>query len=114
MEGQGSAFAPDLTGIGRRATPEFIVRSILDPSADITEGFVTHYITTEVGDFYSGILLQETGQSLRLALVDGSTMDVARSDIASRETLPMSAMPDHFAQLLGPQDVADIVSYLIY
>ncbi|MBT5925809.1 MAG: c-type cytochrome, partial [Verrucomicrobia bacterium] len=49
LEGQGNAFAPDLKDIGNRATSEMIVRSILEPSAEITEGFVSQTIETKQG-----------------------------------------------------------------
>ena len=113
LEGFGSIFAPDLTGIGTRVTPEFLVRSILEPSAEITEGFAMQILTTKSGDTTAGIILEETGLSVKIAMMDGSLVTVLKKDIVKRETAPISAMPPTFAGLLSPQDVADITAYLL-
>ena len=68
LEGKGNAFAPDLTNIGSRADARFVVQSIIDPSAAITEGFVTHHVTANGDDEFSGILIEETAESIKLAL----------------------------------------------
>jgi putative heme-binding domain-containing protein len=112
LEGFGNVFAPDLAGIGTRATPEFIVRSILEPSAEITEGFAMQTLTTKSGDTTAGIVLEETGLYLKLVMLDGALETVLKKDILKRETAPVSAMPPTFAGLLSPQDVADITAYL--
>ena len=113
LEGIGNVFAPDLHGIATRATAEFIVRSILEPSAAITEGFVLHVVKTRSGEHIPGIVIKETARAVTLALMDSSTRVVATNDITSRETIPTSAMPPVFAQMLTPQDVADLTAYLL-
>ena len=112
LEGFGNVFAPGLAGIGTRATPEFIVRSILEPSSEITEGFAMQILTTKSGDTTSGLVLEETGLSVKIVMWDGSLVTVLKKDIAKRETTQISAMPPTFAGLLSPQDVADITAYL--
>ncbi len=113
LEGIGNAHAPDLAGIGSRSTPDFIIESILDPDAAVTEGFHQVALTGVDGGVVSGIILNETGRNITMALLNGDRLVVDRDEVESRETLPVSAMPSHFAAMLSPQDVADITAYLI-
>ena len=112
LEDRGNVFAPDLSEIGDRADPDFLIKSILDPSADITEGFALQQIETTDGQAYAGVVVQETGRSLRLGLMDGSQQDIPTALIKKREFLEQSAMPSTFGYLLNAQQVADIVVYL--
>jgi putative membrane-bound dehydrogenase-like protein len=112
LEGVGNVFAPDLTDIGARADAEFVIRSIIDPNAVITEGFVTHTFTVEAGEVYSGILLEESGAALKLALANGETVTLPRRIIQKRETSRQSAMPSNYGEILHSQQVADITAFL--
>ncbi|MEW6156534.1 MAG: DUF6807 family protein, partial [Verrucomicrobiota bacterium] len=112
LEGIGNVFAPDLKDIGRRADAEFIIRSIVEPSAAITEGFVTHTVTTRDGDEYSGIVVEETGTAIKLAMASGETTLIPRNLIRKRETSRLSAMPANYAELLTAHQIADLVAFL--
>ena len=113
MEGRGNVFAPDLSGIGGRADAAFIVRSILEPSAEITEGFAAQTVTLKSGDEYSGIVLGETGRALRLAVGGGHAQEIMKTDIKTRVGTHQSAMPNIFHTILKPADVAAITRYLL-
>lgn len=113
LEGRGNIFAPDLSDIGSRADPEFVVRSILQPSAAITEGFASQRVVTSAGDEYTGIVLGETGRVLSLATAAGEVHEIAKATIKSRKGLEVSAMPDIFHTILNPSDVASITRYLL-
>ncbi len=112
MEGLGNVFAPDLSDIASRADATFIIRSILDPSAEITEGFAMQVVTQQDGSTVGGIVLEETGRSLTFGVVGGQTVPVAKTAIAKRETVPISAMPI-LAPMLQAQQIADITAYLL-
>ena len=51
IEGQGVDYAPDLTGWAKTQTTDVVIRSIIDPSADIAHGFDGHEIVTKNGRF---------------------------------------------------------------
>ena len=113
MEGIGNVWAPSLADIGARADARTIVQSILEPSASITEGFVQQVAVLRDGSVVSGIVIEETGLALRFALSDGHTTRIARADLLRHETSPLSAMPDAYAKLLTPREVADICAWLL-
>ena len=112
MEGMGNVFAPDLNEIGKRADVPFIVKSIIDPSADITEGFAMQIVTKSDGESVGGVVLEETGRSLTFGLVGGHRVTVPKAEIAKRETAEVSAMPP-LGGMLDAQQIADIAAYLV-
>ena len=113
MEGYGNIHAPDLGDIGTRADARTIISSILEPSADITEGFALQSVTTKSGAGYAGILLDETGLTLRLAQVNGDVITVETKDVVQRRSVDLSAMPAIYKAMLTPQQVADLAAYLL-
>ncbi|MEM7383737.1 MAG: PVC-type heme-binding CxxCH protein [Verrucomicrobiota bacterium] len=112
LEGVGNVFGPDLKGIASRATDEFLVHSILEPSAIITEGFTQQVLTTRDGESYAGLILEETGTQVKLAQVNGEVVTVPRSLIEKRESLPLSSMPSTYPFMLTAMQVADVVAYM--
>ena len=107
---RGTNFGPDLSRLGDRMEAKFIVQSMLDPNAVITEGFSAHLVEAG-GKSYFGTLLS-SGRSLKLGLVGGQTVELVSDTITKHETLPVSPMPPQGA-LLGPQEVADITAWLL-
>ena len=112
VDGIGNNHAPDLTEIASRADAKILIDSIINPSTDIVEGFSAQAIMTKDGDAYSGIILEETGRALKMALVGGATVEIKRRDIESREGLPISAMPAGFGATMTSSQLADLVAYL--
>ncbi|MEM7391613.1 MAG: DUF6807 family protein, partial [Verrucomicrobiota bacterium] len=111
MEGVGQVFAPDLAGIGQRAEPAFLARSILEPSADITEGFALQQLHTGSGNIHGGIIIEETGRALKLGMAGGESVTVEKADLVKRESIHVSPMPP-FHGLLTPLQVADLIAWL--
>jgi putative membrane-bound dehydrogenase-like protein len=113
VDGAGNPHAPDLSDIGSRADAAFLVESILEPTAAITEGFAMHVVRKKDGGTVAGILLGESGLGVKMALTGGVVVEVSRADIASRETAGISAMPASFSAMLGARQVADLTAWLL-
>ena len=113
LEGHGNVFAPDLSDIGSRADAKTLLESIIHPSKEITEGFAQQVIETKDEFTYSGIVLEESGRILRMALANGQAVNVKKSDIARRDTAKLSAMPEGFASMMTPQQLAHLTAYLL-
>ena len=107
---RGINFGPDLTNLGARMEPKYVVQSILEPNAVITEGFSAHAIEAG-GESHFGVLLS-TGRTVRLGVAGGQVVEIPEKDITKHETLPVSPMPP-MGGLLSPQDVADITKWLL-
>jgi putative membrane-bound dehydrogenase-like protein len=107
---RGTNFGPDLTNLGDRMEVKYVVQSILDPNAVITEGFSAHSIEAE-GQSHLGVLLS-TGRTVRLGVAGGRIVEIPEEKITKHETLPVSPMPP-MGSLLSPQDVADVTAWLM-
>tara|TARA_B100001287_G_scaffold232138_1_gene203131 strand:+ start:289 stop:648 length:360 start_codon:yes stop_codon:yes gene_type:complete len=89
------------------------LESILKPSASIVEGFAAQVISTRSGESYTGVVLEETGKRITMAMLGGKTSTIQRADILSRESLPISAMPPGFGAIMNRQQLADLTAWLI-
>lgn len=108
---EGGAFGPDLTELAERGNVERVIHAILEPNAEITEGFSLINVTTTDGKSFAGRLQEETARQLALMQPDGLTVRVAKADIAKRESLHVSPMPA-FDRVLAAQPLADLVTWL--
>ena len=112
ISGKGKNHAPDLSNIGDRADPRILAEAILNPSLSITEGFAAQMFTLKSGIIHTGIVLEETGRAIKLAMTGGIVVNILRNEVIERKGLPISAMPASFAELLNPKEVAHIIAYL--
>ncbi|MBM3831461.1 MAG: c-type cytochrome [Verrucomicrobia bacterium] len=107
---RGINFGPDLTNLGARMDPKYVVQSILEPNAVITEGFAAHSIDAD-GENYTGVLLS-SGRIVRLGVGGGKVVEIPEEKITKHKTLPVSPMPA-MGSVLTAQDVADIAKWLL-
>jgi putative heme-binding domain-containing protein len=112
LEGVGKSTGPELIAATKGRADETILLDILQPSDQITVGFRTYNVVTTGGHNLSGILAAETATSVTLPDEDGLPQTVLRKDIVSFQASEVSLMPANFAELLAPQDVADLLGYL--
>lgn len=109
----GNNHAPDLSEIGSRADAKSLIQSIIDPSANIVEGFYAQTISMKNGQTHAGVILQERTQSLTLATPGGGKITIQRNEIESQKRLLVSAMPAGFSASLTSQQIADLTAYLL-
>jgi putative heme-binding domain-containing protein len=109
--GEGGALGPDLTGGGRRDL-NYLVENIVDPSAVVDAAYFLNTITLKDGRVLSGILGAQNARTLTLRSV-GQEHVIERADIAQRETLPISLMPEGLLQAFTPEQQRDLLRYLM-
>ena len=112
MYGEGGNVGPDLTG-ANRGDIEYLLGNILTPSAVVKENYKMTMISTEDGQYYSGVIEGENDRqiSLRIPNVD-EPVTIPKSIIWDRETANMSMMPEGLLQYLSDDDVIDLIGYL--
>jgi len=108
--GVGGAVGPDLSHVASRLDRRRLLQSIVDPQAEIAEGFATISVTDKDGDTTTGTIQKETADELTVKGEDGQVVTIRKSRIDSR-TKPSSAMPP-MTELLKPGEIRDIVEYL--
>ncbi len=109
--GEGTDYGPDITAFGTMQTREVVLRSILDPSAEISHGFDGSVIKLKDGTEIHGLILSG-GDPLIVRSTAGVTQTVPADRIASRKGLGRSLMLSADQLGLAPQDVADVLAYL--
>lgn len=109
--GEGQQAGPVLNGIGKRATPEYLLEALLDPSARIADGYATINLTLKNGEDLDGLLLGQTEQELRLRLPTGEVRNIAVQGIQRRSANPQSVMPP-MGDVLTPRELRDLIAFL--
>ncbi len=112
---EGGIVGPDLTGIGKRQTRDYLLESILQPNVQIAAGFENVVLSLTDGSNIAGSLKAEADGELTVDVTadDGTltSTKVVRSKISQRERGP-SAMPEGLADQLTPFELRDLVEYL--
>lgn len=111
LNGRGGEVGPDLTGIGRKQTREYLATSIVHPNAAIAQGFETVVVSLADGRIVSGVLRSEDDRTIRLVSPEGQAIDVPKSEVEDRRRGP-SAMPDDVARKLSKAELRDLVEFL--
>lgn len=115
-KGQGAKIGPELTNIGGVQTPEYLLESILNPSAVIVKGFETVFIMTTDGLPYTGIIKKQDGETIVLVVEEAGEMTeitLNKSEIQDMKQQEISMMPSNLSELLNVKDFYGVVNYLL-
>ncbi|HQU43160.1 MAG TPA: c-type cytochrome, partial [Pirellulales bacterium] len=109
--GQGGQIGPDLTSYKRDDVSNMLV-NVVNPSAEVREGFETYQVLTDDGRVVSGFLVDRDNQVIVLRGADGQNVSLVQSEI--EEMLPQrkSLMPEGVLAKMTEQDVRDLFAYL--
>ncbi|MBL9202492.1 MAG: c-type cytochrome [Opitutaceae bacterium] len=108
---EGGAFGPELTGLGARGNVERVIRSLLEPSAEIVEGFSLHTYTLRNGKTHAGRILEEGQSNFSIIQPDGQSVTITRTEIVSQAASPASAMPP-YDRVMSAAELAALVAWL--
>jgi putative heme-binding domain-containing protein len=112
VHGQGGDLGPDLSQVGGKFDRTHLIESILDPSAEITQGYHATIIETASGRLFTGIVKSESPTAVTLLDAEGKQVTVALRDIESRTVSTVSLMPAGLADGLTPAEFTDLIAYL--
>ena len=111
MYGEGGVLGPELTG-SNRTNLDYLLFNVLNPSGDVPEAYRLVVVTTRDGRTFSGTVVGETDRQLTLREVGREPAILSKADIQSRETTPLSMMPQGLFDALLDREVIDLVAYL--
>jgi putative heme-binding domain-containing protein len=112
LEEKGVAVGPDLHTLTDYSTESLIV-AVLDPNVALNPRYVEYSALTIDGRIVSGIVTDETGNSITLIGPEGNTHVLLRSDLDDFSSTGHSLMPDGMEQLIPePRDLAALVHYV--
>jgi putative heme-binding domain-containing protein len=113
LEAQGHVVGPDLLGALGNKTRESILVDILDPNREVDPRYINYVVVTKAGRTLTGIISSESSSSITFKRAEGIEETVLRSDIAEIQGTGKSLMPENLEDQLSPQDLADVMGYLL-
>ncbi|TDU67194.1 putative membrane-bound dehydrogenase-like protein [Prosthecobacter fusiformis] len=112
MYGEGGKVGPDLTGSGR-ANLDYLLENIVDPSGVVSADYRMSMLTLKDGRILSGVITRQNDRTLTLRLMTEETT-VEKSEITKQDTSPVSMMPEGLLQAFQPDQVRDLIAYLMH
>ncbi len=109
--GQGAQIGPDLTSY-KRDDLDTMLLNIVNPSAEIREGYENYFVTTKDGRTLSGFLADKDNQVVVLRGLDGVNQVLPRDQITQMKTTGVSLMPEGLLESFSDQKVRDLFAYL--
>jgi putative heme-binding domain-containing protein len=109
--GQGGQIGPDLTSFKRDDVANMLVH-IVNPSAEVREGFETYQAQTDDGRIVVGFLVDRDNQVVILRGADGQNVTLTHDQIEELAPQRKSLMPEGQLRELSDQQVRDLFAYL--
>lgn len=89
-----------------------LAEAILLPGKTIAQGFAAHRFETKDGEEYEGFVTQEAADKVTLRNIAAQEIQLRTSDIARRQKLEKSLMPEGLASALTVAEFASLLDYL--
>jgi putative heme-binding domain-containing protein len=109
--GEGGSVGPDLNGVGRRRSLEYLKESLLKPDADVQVAFRTFQIDMKSGQTVMGVRLNEDDVSIQLRDASGNLRSFLKDGIKEIHRDRPSLMPAYGSRL-DNKEIEDVVAYL--
>lgn len=107
----GSNIGPELSQVGSKRDADYILRSIIDPSADIDANYRTQLFVLDSGQLLKGVLVSEDESKTVVADSEGNEVTIPSEEILQTKVQTVSLMPE-MREVLSPTEVRDLVAYL--
>ena len=109
---EGGNIGPDLTGY-ERSNVNYFLLNVVDPNADIREGYGLHRFVTKDGRTLEGKLAASNGDTHTIQTQAGKEIILTVSQIKEMKALPVSIMPERILNRLNDQEVRDLFAYIM-
>lgn len=111
VQGVGHDVGPDLVAL-RDKSPHAILAAVLDPNQAVEARYVNYLAVGVDGLAHSGILANETTNSITLRGQDGRVQAILRKDLEAFHSTGKSLMPEGLEGDLSVAEMADLLAYL--
>ncbi|MDZ7690912.1 MAG: hypothetical protein U5K69_07205 [Balneolaceae bacterium] len=110
--GAGGLMGPDLSSLGANAPTDYIIDGIINPSADIKDGYELTRIVRSDGSEVRGYVVNETSSEVVLRDISGEEISIPVNQIDTREVVPGSLMPPGLTSGLERKEFIDLIGFL--
>ena len=112
LDKTGQNIGPDLSRLLNRSA-EALLTAVIDPNRAVEAKYLQYQIVTRRGQVLTGILQEETASNLTLALSNGKSTVIPRSEIELMSGSQLSLMPVGLEKELSVDQLADVIAYVI-
>jgi putative heme-binding domain-containing protein len=116
FDGEGGDVGPDLTGAAGRFSVRDLLESIVEPNKVISDQYQATVLRTKDGNVVAGRVVGEIDGKLQVVtdmLKPDQVAEVPKSSVAESRPSTVSPMPEKLIQPLGPDEVLDLLAYLL-
>ncbi|MCC5936924.1 MAG: c-type cytochrome [Lunatimonas sp.] len=112
LNAEGGLLGPDLSGYDL-SNKEYLLLHVVDPNADIREGYETYQFQTTDGRILEGRITKQEGNTIYLQPTHGGKVIILpENKVQSSNIMQWSSMPEGLLQELSTQEIQDLVAYL--
>jgi putative heme-binding domain-containing protein len=101
----GVNVAPDIAD-SRTAKPEVLLTNILDPNRAIDNNYFSYTIVLDSGKVLTGIIVNETGNSVTLKQPENKTATILKDEIEEMKSDGVSLMPNGLEKNITVQEMS--------
>jgi hypothetical protein len=113
-KGRGGRIGPDLSTVAKSMTRERLLQSIVDPSREIAPQFTPWVIQANDGTVKTGMYVgEEVDGTVRYADTEGKIFKLHPRDVEDKKASEKSIMPEGLATTLAPQEIRDLLAFLL-
>ena len=113
LNNEGGNVGPDLTGYERNNLNTVLI-NIIDPNADIREGYEVQQIVTTDGRTLEGRIQSRNGGNITYQPpMGGRETTISANKIKKISARPTSIMPEHLLDKMSDQEIKDFFSYFM-
>jgi putative heme-binding domain-containing protein len=110
--GYGGAYGPDLSDVGGRRSAATLRESLIEPNAEIADGFVTVSAVTGQGEKVSGLRVNHDNFTLQILEPSGRFHSFRKDALSELHEYPNeSAMPS-YKTVFSESELRDVAAYL--
>jgi putative membrane-bound dehydrogenase-like protein len=106
----GGSIGPDLTGYQRKDTGNMLL-NIVNPNAEIREGYENYVVTMKDGRVIMGFKADEDNAVMVIRGMDGQSISLKREGIVNINAIGSSLMPRGLLSGMSDQQIRDFFAY---
>jgi putative membrane-bound dehydrogenase-like protein len=111
LRGVGHEVGPNLASL-TDYSPQALLTAMLDPNRAVEAKFLDYVAVTNAGITYSGMMANETGNSVTLMGQEGKQQTILRTDLEVLKATGKSMMPEGLEKDLNQDDLANLIAFL--
>jgi len=110
--GGQTALGPALVGVSKRFATLDLLRSIYEPSRDVSDRYRSMHVLTVDDEILTGLVIYQASDGVTLQAADGKVLRINADLIKQKGVSTESLMPKGLLDGKSIQDVADLMAYL--